>query len=252
MLQTRLAQEHDSHFRDTQFGLMARTGTKHPLFILRRAIEWSEATGQPTHHVFLDWKQAFDSIDYNAMLIALETSALKIIQGIYEDPTFETTSSLGEKAEGTAGSGIRQGCPLSPYLFIMVLTVIFEDVDYALLAQGQPVNTWSVARPVYDLEYADDTLLLSLTTTQLQRILTALESQAKNYGMHLNLTKTEILVDPRRATPLISFSDGSPVTTTTQVKYLGTMISWKNSLKRLLNIGQHSQNRDIKSSDGMQ
>ena len=69
----------------------------------------------------------------------------------------------------------------------MVLTVIFEDVDYALLAQGQPVNTWSVARPVYDLEYADDTLLLSLTTTQLQRILTAQESQARQYGMHLNL-----------------------------------------------------------------
>ena len=83
----------------------------------------------------------------------------------------------------------------------MVLTVIFEDVDYAALAQGQPVNTWSVARPVYDLEYADDTPLLALTTTQLQRILTAFQSQAKKHGMHLNLTKTEILVDPRRAAP---------------------------------------------------
>ena len=55
-----------------------------------------------------------------------------------------------------------QGCPLSLFIFIMVLTIIFEDVDYALLALGQPV------RPVYDLEYADDTLLFSLTTTQLQ------------------------------------------------------------------------------------
>ena len=172
------------------------------------------------------------------MLIALErvgisTRALSIIKGIYHNPTFETTSTMGEKVEGTEGSGIRQGCPLGPYLFIMVATVISEYVDYALLAQRQPVNTWSVARPVYDLEYADDTLLLALTTTQLQRILTALESQAKKYGIHLNLTKTEILVDPRRAAPVISFEDGSPVPTTTQVKYLGSLVSWTPGLSLL-------------------
>ena len=143
----------------------------------------------------LDWKPAFDSIDHNAMLIALERfgispRARSSIKGIYQNPAFETTSAMGDEAEGTVGFCIRQGCPLSPYLFIMVLRVIFEDVDYALLAQGQPVNTWAVARPVYDLEYADDTLLLALTTRQLQRILTALESPAKKYRMHLNLTKT--------------------------------------------------------------
>ena len=57
------------------------------------------------HQLFLDWKQAFDSIDHNAMLVALErfgisAAALKVMQGIYSNPTFETTSSMGEKAEG--------------------------------------------------------------------------------------------------------------------------------------------------------
>ena len=106
--------------------------------------------------------------------------------------------------KGAVGSGIRQGCPLSPYLFILLLTIIFEDDGYALLSQGQPTNTWSVARPVYHLADADDTLLLALTTMQLQRILSALENEAQCYGKHLNLTKTELLIDPQ-GSPSLNF-----------------------------------------------
>ena len=40
---------------------------------------------------------------------------------------------------------------------------VFEDLDAALLSRGAATNTWSVGRPTYDLEYADDTLLISLT-----------------------------------------------------------------------------------------
>ena len=119
-----------------------------------------------------------------------------------------------------------------------MLKVVFEHVDYALLAQRQPNNTGFVVRPAYDLEYADDMLLLALTTAQLQRILTALEKQAKYDGMHLNITKTEHLIDPRRAPPPLNLDDGSPVTTTTQVKYLGSMISWTSHLILPLNTEQ--------------
>ena len=108
----------------------------------------------------------------------------------------------------------------------MVLTVILKDVDWALLAKDVPTNTWSVGRPVYDLEYADDTLLMGLTTTQIQAFLTLLEDQASLYGMALNHTKTELLVDPRRTVPRILFKDGTAVPTTTQIKCLGSIIAW--------------------------
>ena len=232
MLQTRLANQHDSHIRNTQYGFRAGRGTAHPLFILRRAMEWSEMTATPLHFLFLDWKQAFDSIDHNSMMVALRrfgisARAHSIISSIYSDPTFQTQGTDGQPAYGKVGSGIRQGCPLSPYLFVMVLTVILEDMDFALLAKGIPTNTWSVGKPVYDLEYADDTLLLGKTTTQLQSYLDELEFQASLYGMRLNQDKTELLMDPRKPPPKLKFSDGTPVQTTTQVKYLGSMISWE-------------------------
>ena len=72
---------------------------------------------------------------------------------------------------------------------------------------------------MYDLEYADDTPLMGMTTTQLQAFLAELEGQSKLYGMHLNQTKTELLVDPRKLSPQIKFSNGTPVPT------LGSMIS---------------------------
>ena len=191
-------------------------------------------TAHPLQLLFLDWKQAFDSIDHDAMMIALKRfglspQAINIITSIYQDPVFFTTGVNGDVAQGRVGSGIRQGCPLSPYLFVMVLTVIMEDVDWTLLAKDIPTNTWSAGRPVYDIEYADDTLLMGLTTTQIQAFLSALEDQASLYGMALNHTKTELLVDPRRTAPRILFKDGTAVPTTTQIKYLGSIISWSKS-----------------------
>ena len=146
MLQIRLSNIHEGHLRETQYGFRAHRGTTHPLFILRRAMEWSEMTANPLYFLFLDWKQAFDSVDRIAMLVALKRfgispTALNIISSIYTDPTFYTVSAEGDKAFGVVGSGIRQGCPLSPYLFIMVLSVLMHDMDEALMAAGVATNT---------------------------------------------------------------------------------------------------------------
>jgi hypothetical protein len=206
-------------------------------------MEWTTMTSHHTQLLFLDWKQAFDSVDHPAMMNALQrfglpNDCLSLVNSIYTFPSFTTRGFMGAESHGVVNSGIRQGCPLSPYLFIIVLSVIFKDLDDRLMQQGTPTNTWSEGKPVYDIEYADDTLLFALTTPQLQPILNALEWEAACYGMSLNNSKTELLVEDVTQPSSLTFIDGTPVNTTTQVKYLGSLVSWNNPLKPLSIIGQ--------------
>ena len=105
---------------------------------------------------------------------------------------------------------IVQGCPLSPYLFIMVMSVLFYEIDKCLVASGIPTNMWSVGKPVYDLEIAGDTLLISVTPPQMEQFLKYVQVEASLYGMQLNPTKTEILEGLGEQNP-ICFVDGTVV-----------------------------------------
>ena len=90
------------------------------------------------------------------------------------------------------------------------MTVLFHDVDTRLLMHDTPCNTWSVGKPVYDLEYADDTAQLAIALSQSQKFLHAVEVEATLYNLSLNKD---------------SFANGDPVPTTPEAKYLCPLIS---------------------------
>ena len=198
----------------------------------RRLQDWSRALDKPVHLLFLDWKQAFDTIDHSALIAALKRwnlheGYIEIIQDFYTNPQFSTVGMNGTQAYGQASSGIRQGCPLSPYLFILLLTVLMHDTENRLLRTGTPTNTWSVGKPIFDIEYADDTLLFGITTPQLESMLHALEHEAMVYGLILNMSKSERLIQPGQEGNNIVFRSGDPVPTSTCSKYLGSQITWQ-------------------------
>ena len=188
--------------------------------------------------LFLDWKQAFDKVDHSAMMIALRriglhSQYLEVIRDLYDSPSFCTKGTQGDLSWGTPHTGIRQGCPLSPYLFVMVMSVMFDDVDRRLRTQGTPQNSWSVGKPVYDLEYADDTMLIGVTPTQLEDMLCSVQVEASLYGLSLNFDKTELLRHPNHPAT-IKFANGRNVPVTESVKYLGSQVTWEKPTKAAL------------------
>jgi len=64
-----------------------------------------------------------------------------------------------EKRGSEFARGIKQGCPLSFYLFDIPMTCLMAGVDNLLELSHCPRNASSWARACYDLEYADATVL---------------------------------------------------------------------------------------------
>jgi hypothetical protein len=74
-------------------------------------------------NISLDAEKAFDKIQHSFMIKVLERSGiqgpyLNMTKAIYSKPVASIKVN-GEKLEAISlNSGTRQGCPLSPYLFI--------------------------------------------------------------------------------------------------------------------------------------
>ena len=83
--------------------------------------------------ISLDAEKAFDKIQHPFMLKVLERTGiqgpyLNIVKAIYSKPIANIKLN-GEKLEAIPlKSGTRQGCPLSPYLFNLVLEVLARAI----------------------------------------------------------------------------------------------------------------------------
>ena len=85
-------------------------------------------------------------------------------------------------------TGVRQGCPLSPLLFITAL----DDVMRKTCEIPRGIQ-WGIAGRLESLEYADDIVLLSHTAKDLREKLDELQKHAELVGLHINPSKTKLM-----------------------------------------------------------
>ena len=74
--------------------------------------------------LLLDWGKAFDKVDQERMIIVLKRMGIPdemtdLIASIYKEPQFNVKDGKLKSSTKFQQTGIRQGCPLSPYLFII-------------------------------------------------------------------------------------------------------------------------------------
>ena len=88
----------------------------------------------------------------------------------------------------------------------MVMTVLLADVDSRLLITGVSTNTWSVGKPLYDIEYTDE---FGVTAAAVKEYLHNVQSEPTLHGLFLNFVKTVYLRTNNMTTPP-AFIDSTP------------------------------------------
>jgi len=230
MIQTRMAKEIEEKIWKTQYGFRAKHSTAEALFITRRIQDFYETHGDKFFMLFLDWEKAFDKVDQDMLTNALyrlniPDKLLKIIASFYENPKFRIKDMEGNSEYRKQCAGIRQGCPLSPYLFILLMTVVFHDVHQEVDHKIAPYS--GDCTSAWELLYADDTMVMGSRAREINIILKQIEIESEKYNLKLNHEKCFYIGMNGKAD--IHFMDGKRVTKADKVEYLGGVITTEAS-----------------------
>jgi hypothetical protein len=159
--------------------------TTDQIFTLRQTLEKCHKHGIDLHLFFIDFKQAFDSVNRKEIYEALEDfgiphklirllkmtlqkAQVKVMIGNQLSKSFDVTYM------------VRQGDALSATLFNLILHKIIQNIEVT----GTIVN-----KSKQILGYADDIVLVGRNITALQELFIELEKEGKKVGLNINEDK---------------------------------------------------------------
>ena len=174
----------DEFIHRAQFGFRPKRGTSDALMLARRMIDAAYADkSKGLHLLLLDSAKAFDRIKTDAMVGALRRFGLpepfvQMIMAIYKNRSFYINDHTGVSSVHGLAAGIALYCSLSPYLFIIVQSVLLHDIGCSLNLKSEPpfITSWEIL-------YADDTLLISSHVDNLQQMLGRIVEEGRRYGL---------------------------------------------------------------------
>ena len=148
----------------------------------------------PGYIVLVDFEKAFDSIEWDFLFKTLEAfnfgpKFIDWIRLLYTD----ISSCVGNNGYYSnyfkLTRGIRQGCPISALLFILVAEILAIS-----LRQDTSIHGINLCNTIFKIKMlADDTTLLLKDIKSIEIAIKKFQDFSKCSGLKLNLNKTEII-----------------------------------------------------------
>lgn len=203
--------------------------TMDQLFTLRQMLEKRLERNQSLLCCFIDYEKAFDSVWQEGLWKAMNffgysLKYIHLLQALYQ----QSSSAVRVNRELTdwfkTTVGVRQGCVLSPQLVNIILEAVMlyviHDTMIGVRVQGQLIN---------NLRFADDIVLVADNDRDLQTLVVLVHQSSSNFGLKINITKTEVQAISKQPQLLNINIGGKQLKQVEKFTYLGGTISQTGS-----------------------
>lgn len=220
----RIAEKLNDSIRNTQAGFRPGRSCIDQISTVRILIEQAAEFNSTMYLTFIDYEKAFDALKREYIWMALDARGIpqkiiNIIKSSYEESKCRVLHDGALSDSFTTNSGVRQGCALSPLLFITVMDIVFDAID------ALPVGlNWRMYQKLGHLEYADDVVLLSNRQTDMQTLITSLTNESIKVGLKANIPKTKAMRVNATNSAKLTVS-AQEIDDVTSFEYLGSIIS---------------------------
>ena len=195
----------DRKLRDHQACFRQERSYIEQISTLRINIEQSLEWNSFMYITFIDLVKAFDSLDRDSLwkLIrhyGIPEKFIAIIKNTYEGMSCKVLheGTLTDKIK--VKTGVRQGCLLSPFMFLLAVDWIMKESTEGRRNGIQ----WTLWKLLDDLDFADDNALLAHSYQQMQEKTTRLEKSATKLGLSASKPKTKSMrMNTTNTTPIM-------------------------------------------------
>ncbi len=173
--------------------------------------------------LLLDFEKAFDSVEWNFMFSVLEKfnfgkGFINWVKILYNKPIISIKNNGWISTDIKPSRGVRQGCPLSALLFVLVVEIMGIQIRKNNSITGFQCKDKEIKTSMY----ADDTSLLLSNFESMKNAIDTVNNFSSVAGPKLNIDKTEgILLGPYKNS-VASF--GNVTFTNDAIRYLGIYI----------------------------
>ncbi|KAK3557563.1 hypothetical protein QTP70_030496 [Hemibagrus guttatus] len=186
----------EPRIQEEQCGFRPSHGTLDQHYTLHRVLEGSWEFAQPVHMCFVDLEKAFDHVPRGILWEVLweygvRGPLLKAVWSLYNRSRSLVRIASCKSDLFLVHVGLRQGCPLSPVLFIVFMDRISRR------SQGLEGVRFGDHR-ISSLIYADDVVLLASSGLDLQHALGRFAAECEAAGMRVSTSKSEAMVLDRK------------------------------------------------------